>query len=211
MNKKIKKFLVIVYIITIVAILTGASFAYFTSVNVSTISPTTNTTTATTGWLYFDITKDIFINANENNFGMGMDNLSQEVYTSAQLRTEGDTKETYYYNIFVEIDYNDFEYTTVDQSSELVLQVYDPEDKLVTNIDGLTYDNENQGFDITIANGKYYIASNYPISANDVGNVIHTWKTKITLINMDSSQDLNRGKTISGKITIEKASDGDEV
>lgn len=211
MNKKIKKFLVIVYIITIVAILTGASFAYFTSVNVSTISPTTNTTTATTGWLYFDITKDIFINANENNFGMGMDNLSQEVYTSAQLRTEGDTKETYYYNIFVEIDYNDFEYTTVDQSSELVLQVYDPEDKLVTNIDGLTYDNENQGFDITIANGKYYIASNYPISANDVGNVIHTWKTKITLINMDSSQDLNRGKTISGKIIIEKESDGDEV
>lgn len=211
MNKKIKKFLVIVYIITIVAILTGASFAYFTSVNVSTISPTTNTTTATTGWLYFDITKDIFINANENNFGMGMDNLSQEVYTSAQLRTEGDTKETYYYNIFVEIDYNDFEYTTIDQSPELVLQVYNPEDKLVTNIDGLTYDNENQGFDITIANGKYYIASNYPISANDVGNVIHTWKTKITLINMDSSQDLNRGKTISGKITIEKASDGDEV
>ncbi len=211
MNKKIKKFLVVVYIITIIAILTGASFAYFTSVNVSTISPTTNTTTATTGWLYFDITKDIFINANENNFGMGMDNLSQEVYTSAQLRTEGDTKETYYYNIFVEIDYNDFEYTTIDQSPELVLQVYNPEDKLVTNIDGLTYDNENQGFDITIANGKYYIASNYPISANDVGNVIHTWKTKITLINMDSSQDLNRGKTISGKITIEKASDGDEV
>ena len=136
MSKKMRKVLMVVYIITIVAILSGASLAYFTNIQVSMTSPTTNTTTATTGWLYFDMTEDIFINASQENFGIGMNSLSQEITTLAQLHTEGNTNEIYYYNIYLDIDYNDFEYTTIEKYPELILQIKDPEGKLVTDIEG---------------------------------------------------------------------------
>lgn len=209
MSKKMRKVLMVVYIITIVAILSGASLAYFTNIQVSMTSPTTNTTTATTGWLYFDMTEDIYINASQENFGIGMNSLSQEITTLAQLHTEGNTNEIYYYNIYLDIDYNDFEYTTIEKYPELILQIKDPEGKLVTDIEGLVYNSEKEGFDITNASGKFYIALNYPISASESGDTIHTWQSQITFVNMDSNQDLNQGKTINGKITVEKSIEGD--
>ena len=62
---------------------------------------------------------------------------------------------------------NDFEYTTPEQTPELILQVTDVNKDEVTDIPGLIYNEELKGFDITMAVGSFIVANNKEISVID--------------------------------------------
>ena len=58
-------------------------------------------------------------------------------------------KASYNYDVSFEITENGFEYTTDNNSIELLLQVIDPNGKEIKEIDGLTYDKKLKGFDVS--------------------------------------------------------------
>ncbi len=97
---------------------------------------------------------------------------------------------------------------------ELILTVTQPgeEKEELQHIDGLEYKtdvdgNGLNGFDITEATGLIAIAKNYEITATGTEPTVKAtqeWKIKITLINLDSSQNNNTGKEFSGQLILQK-------
>ena len=129
-----------------------------------------------------------------------MPSLSDSTTGSAILRANNTTNSaTATYNIYLIIESNDFEYTTEEGTPELLLNVTDPNGNKVENITGLVhYEN---GFDITTRTGGFLLVPDYEITATDV-ETIQDWLIEVTFVNLDSNQNANTGKTLTGKLYI---------
>lgn len=211
MSKQTRNFILCLYVIALVLLVMGATYAYFTVIRVSTISPEIDAATATTDYISFDSGNEIYINPTSDNFKKDMNSLSSSTYSSAYVRrAEGDSAVTYKYNLYLEIEKNELVYSTTGRSPELLMQVVDPTGREVTSIEGLNYvtvtdnvGNVVKGFDVTDKNGKYYITKDYEITT--MTEARHVWHTTMTFVNLDASQDGNLEKELKGYITIEKA------
>lgn len=211
MNKKVQKILLFLYIIAFGFTCVGATFAYFTVIRVSNVSPKVEVTAATTDFITFDSGTPIRINPTSYNFGKGMGNLFSETFASAYLRLGSDSKSAQYkYNLALNINKNNLEYSTEEKKPELIMQIVDYDEKVLENIEGLDYvtvtdgdGNEISGFDITTALGTYYIVKDFPIST--INETTHMWKAKFIFVNLSESQDKNFEKVLEGYIRIEKA------
>lgn len=209
MSKGRQKFLLILYVISLSIMLIGATYAYFTIIKISTIIPESTIKSATTEILYFFVGDDINISASDENFKSGMSSLSSSSYATAKLeKGEAEVKMKHKYNIYFNIMDNDFVYAVGSRNPELLLSITGPDGE-VTEIDNLNYktivDNKgitHKGFDITTKTGKFTIASEYLIETED--EITQDWNIKVTLINLDHNQDVNKGKTFSGQAVIEK-------
>ena len=209
MNKKLKRIIMFTYILLLIVMISGATYAYFTMIEVSSVSPQIKTQAATTEWLIFSTGEPIEIMATEENFAEGMGSLTDKTYGSVLLRTNNNQFVSHNYKIFLEISDNEFVYTTADNKAELLLKVTDPDGNEITEIEGLNYvtvnagqEKELSGFDITNALGRYYFASNYEISTDLETQDI--WNVEVTFVNLDSDQNANAGKTLTGNIRLEK-------
>lgn len=202
MNKNLKRLLVIVYVLVLIVMLAGATFAYFAVIKVSNVAPTVEAGTAQTDWLIFKAGDPINIMADENVFGMGDGNLEESTTATAELQVSNPENEaTYYYDLFLEIEENNFVYTTEYNEAELILSISGPDGE-VKSIEGLEYVTAGgvSGFDITNKTGRYYIARDYELSSKD--NVMQEWKVTVTFINLDSDQEENTGKSFAGYLEI---------
>ena len=129
-----------------------------------------------------------------------MPSLSDSTTGSAILRANDATNEaTATYNIYLIIESNDFEYTTEEGTPELLLNVTDPNGNPVENITGLVH--YEDGFDITTRTGGFLLIPDYEITATDV-ETIQDWLIEVTFVNLDSDQNANTGKTLTGKLYI---------
>ena len=72
----------------------GATYAHFTYINVSRVSPKVEVGAATLNFITFEIGDPIFINPTIENFKEGMKNLSSDTFASAYLRVENSEEET---------------------------------------------------------------------------------------------------------------------
>jgi len=206
MSKKAKNTLMIIYIIALFIMISGATFAYFDYIKVSRISPKVEVGSAVTQFITFDVGKPIRITPNTINFAEGMGNLEDETFASAYLRLgSGEDSAQFFYNLFLQIDKNNLTYSTKSKSPELLLQIIDHDGKELTYINGLEYVTVNgiSGFDITVAKGRYYITYNFPIST--INEKTHLWKAKFIFVNLEESQDGNLEKELEGFIQIESA------
>lgn len=198
-----KHLLLIVYIFALLMASIGATFAYFTVLKTATVSPKKEVTSATTTSIIFDVGNPIAIFAIPDNFGIGMDNLTGDTYASTTLKVGTDkVSTTYYYSLYFDFTANTFVYTSGNRP-EFVVNVYDPNGVEVTTIPGLdyvTYDGIS-GFDLTGKVGKFMIADKYAISTTS--ETTQRWNVKVTLVNFDTSQDVNMGNGLSGSIKIE--------
>ena len=194
------KTLILVGIITLLLFVGGATYAYFAFAQADSAQANMEIISNTVDNLMFNIEKEIYINANLNNFGEGMSDLHDDTDATATLIPNNyDNEATAMYNIYLIIESNDLEYTTNNQTPELLLNVTDPNGKRLENITGLVhYDN---GFDITTRTGGFLIASDYVITAQDLAE-IQTWNVEITLVNLDSNQNANMNKTFSAKLYL---------
>ena len=194
------KTLILVGIITLLLFVGGATYAYFAFSSAGSISGNMNIISNTVDNLIFNVEKDIYINANLDNFGQGMADLHDDTDATATLIPNNSTNEaTAMYNIYLIIEANDLEYTTEEHTPELLLNVTDPNGNPVENITGLVH-HEN-GFDITTRTGGFLIASDYVINASNIAEV-QTWNVEITLANLDSNQNANMNKTFSAKLYL---------
>ena len=185
-------------VLVLLLVVSGATVAYFVSQGGGTVSKNMNLITDTTDMLTFNIANDISINANQDNFSEGAGDRTSSTVATATLRannTNNTARATY--NIYLIIENNTFEYTTSYATPELLLEVTDPNGNKVENITGLLHSEE--GFDITTRTGGYLIISDYEI-ATDTGLAEQEWNVSIKFKNLDSNQNENQGKTLSGKI-----------
>ena len=194
------KTLILVGIITLLLFVGGATYAYFAFSSASPTQGNMEIISNTVDNLMFNIEKEIYINANLNNFGEGMSDLRDDTDATATLIPNNyDNEATAMYNIYLIIEANDLEYTTDNNTPELLLNVTDPNGNKLENITGLVhYEN---GFDITTRTGGFLIASDYVINANNIATV-QTWNVEITLANLDSNQNANMNKTFSAKLYL---------
>lgn len=213
MSKKMQKIIMILYIVALIIMVSGATFAYFTTFKIATLKPSIDATAATTDLILFDAGKNIDITPNDINFGEGMGNLNDSTFASAYLRNSHQNPQeaiSYKYNLFLDIESNNLVYSTLSKSPELIMQIIDYDGKELTNINGLEYvtvidgkGNVIKGFDITTKVGKFYLAREFTISA--VTEKLHKWEANFIFVNLEEKQDRNFDKGLKGKIKIEKA------
>ena len=201
-NSKNKKNIVFMAVaaITLIVVTLGATYAYFQAQGTGGANIDTDVITGTTDLLSFSFGDEINIQANEENFAEGMPSLSDSTTGSAILRANDATNSaTATYNIYLIIESNNFEYTTEEGTPELLLNVTDPNGKKVENITGLVH--YEDGFDITTRTGGFLLIPDYEITATDV-ETIQDWLIEVTFVNLDSDQNANTGKTLTGKLYI---------
>ena len=207
-NNKKSLILSIVGVITLILVVSGATVAYFVAQGGNDVTKNANVITGTTDSLTFELGNAISINANQENFGVDEGNQEGITTGRATLRANNTTNSaTANYYVYLDIESNDFEYTTEENKGELILQVIDPEGNPVESISGLSYvttgtgANEVSGFDITTVKDIITIAKNYEI-ATETGMTEQEWEIKVIFVNLDSDQKDNMGKTFSGKIIM---------
>ena len=200
MISKKNTILIAIGLVTLLIVIIGATYAYFTAQGGGSNNTNVDVTTGTTDLLSFSFGDEIYISANETNFGQGMENLSDSTTATAILRANNATNSaTATYNVYLIIEANDFEYTTDNQTPELLLNVTDPTGRKIENITGLLHYEE--GFDITTRTGGFLLVPDYEISATAV-EAMQDWTIEITFANLDSDQLGNAGKTLSGKLYL---------
>ena len=198
MDNKKNLVLLLVAGITLIIVTLGATYAYFQAQSNGGANIDTDVITGTTDLLSFSFGDEINIQANEENFAEGMPSLSDSTTGTAILRANNATNSaTATYNIYLIIEANDFEYTTEDQTPEILLNVTDPNGNPVENITGLVH--YEDGFDITTRTGGFLLVPDYQITATNV-ETIQDWNIEVTFVNLDSDQNANTGKTLTGKL-----------
>ena len=202
-NKKNAIVLSIVALVTLITLVVGATYAYFKAQGGEGSSSKVDVITATTDLLTFKIDKAINIGISQSELKKGGTDVSDSTGAHATLSASNSKsveKTTRRYNIYFVIDTNDFEYTSVDGTPELYLNVTDPNGNKVENITGLVH--YDKGFDITTRTGGFLLVPDYDIEATRGNTITQDWKVEVTFANLDTDQSKNMGKSLSGKLFV---------
>ena len=209
-SKKNAIVLSIVAVVTLIALVVGATFAYFKAQGGTAGSTEVKVTTYTTDMLTFTTGNAISLYADQSSFGQEKGSLSGETFAKATLVANNKTNEaTDNYYVYFNIENNTFKYTLGNDKPELILTVTGPDGNEVTSLPGLTHkvvqDRENKsisGFDVTTTNGLITIANKKTITATPSKEEQYT--LKLTFVNYDGDQTANATSTLSAKVMIQK-------
>ena len=200
-----KKVLVLsaIAVITLIAVVVGATYAYFQAQSGGSKDIDASVITSTTDQLSFQVGNGISISASQEDFGQGMPNKSGSTTAKAVLTANNATNTaTRNYNLYLDIKNNGFTYTVNEDTPELILTIMRPDGTELESLSG--YERvtvgEVSGFDITEASNAILIADNYKITASP--EITQTWTITVTFINLDSDQNKNTGKTFAADVII---------
>ncbi len=209
-SKKNAIVLSVIAVVTLIALVVGATYAYFKAQGGTGKSTDVKVTTYTTDMLTFTTGSAISLYADQSSFGQEKGSLSGETFAKATLVANNKTNEaTDNYYVYFNIENNTFKYTLGNDKPELILTVTGPDGSEVTEISGLTYktvqDRENKtikGFDVTTTNGLITIANKKTITATPSKEEQYT--LKLTFVNYEGDQTENAKSTLSAKVMIQK-------
>ena len=209
-SKKNAIVLSIVAVVTLIALVVGATYAYFKAQGGTGSSTEVKVTTYTTDMLTFTTGSAISLYADQSSFGQEKGSLSGETFAKATLVANNKTNEaTDNYYVYFNIENNTFKYTLGEDKPELILTVTGPDGSEVTSLPGLTYktvqDRENKsisGFDVTTTNGLITIANKKTITATP--NAEEQYTLKLTFVNYEGDQTANESSGLSAKVMIQK-------
>ena len=210
-SKKNAIVLSIVAVVTLIALVVGATFAYFKAQGGTGSSTEVKVTTYTTDMLTFTTGNAISLYADQSSFGQEKGSLSGETFAKATLVANNKTNEaTDNYYVYFNIENNTFKYTLGEDKPELILTVTGPDGNEVTELPGLTHttvqDRENKsisGFDVTTTNGIITIANKKTITATTDAKE-EQYTLKLTFVNYEGDQTENAKSTLSAKVMIQK-------
>jgi len=200
--------------IALIAIVVGATYAYFEAQNEASGGANIGVDAATTDVFRLTSSDAIELNANPSNFKQGDANLIGEAQASAYLRANNNTNTaTYNYYVYLDIEENDFVYSVDENTPELLLKVYEGEigENEVTSIPGLTRKTTEdvEGFDITGITRAITIVDNKEITTTS--EIEEKWSIEIIFVNLESDQLANQGKTLDASLRIESDSIGAQI
>ena len=210
-SKKQALILSIVAVVTLIALVVGATYAYFQAQGGTGSSTEVKVTTYTTDMLTFTTGNAISLYADQSSFGQEKGSLSGETFAKATLVANNKTNEaTDNYYVYFNIENNTFIYTLGEDKPELILTVTGPDGNEVTSLPGLTHkvvqDRENKsisGFDVTTTNGLITIANKKTITATTDAKE-EQYTLKLTFVNYEGDQTENAKSTLSAKVMIQK-------
>ena len=213
LNNKTRNIIASLYVISLFVLLVGTTFSFFTTkTQIASLSPKVEATTATRNQTIFETIGSIGIYPNATNFKLGEDSLSSTVNANVYFtHSKTDPVTSDKYDIVLNITENNFEYSTLDKTPELVLTLISPNGE-VKYVGGLDYktitDNKGNtisGFDITALDKPITIANNIEISTTNEETITQKWEIIITYVNLGVSQNLNYDKKLSGIIEVKRA------
>ena len=206
MENKSKKFLIVIYLIIAIVMTFSTSFAFFSLQKNKFKTNKSQIGSAVMPSLSFNINSNLVIKASDENFKLNAGNLDSEASVKVTL-TNGtiDSTTSSKYNVVLNIKKNDFVYSTLEKKPEIILNVYKSNGDEIKNINNLEYvtNDSISGFDITNKIGKYILLDKYNISSDS--SITHNWKIRVTLVNLDTDQELNREKIFSGYVSANEA------
>ena len=210
-SKKNAIVLSIVAVVTLIALVVGATYAYFKAQGGTGSSTDVKVTTYTTDMLTFTTGSAISLYADQSSFGQEKGSLSGETFAKATLVANNKTNEaTDNYYVYFNIENNTFKYTLGEDKPELILTVTGPDGSEVMELPGLTHttvqDRENKsisGFDVTTTNGLITIANKKTITATTDAKE-EQYTLKLTFVNYEGDQTENATSTLSAKVMIQK-------
>ena len=209
MDNNKNKIQTLIAIIVLLVIVVAGTYAFFAPQAGGTTSTNTTVTSNTTDLLTFSINRDISFTVTQNDFQENGTNQSGDATATATLTPNNKTgAATMNYYLYLNIESNPIEYSSTNTNGlpELMLQVFDSNNQLVTlsdlgnqvTVKGVT------GYDITAIEGPITLLDNHAISASNNTATIENWRIVVTLINHDFNQNDNTGKEVSAEIIIQK-------
>lgn len=214
LNKKTRIIITSLYVLSLIFLIIGTTYSFFTTTKIANIKPTVKTSTASTNYILFTVENSIEIYPNAGNFKIGGENLSSSVKANVSFtHSASDPSTSEKYDLFLNIESNSLTYSTESKTPELLLLVTGPNNEKLTSIDGLQYvtvldgqNNEVSGFDITTKTGKINIAKDAVIESATAGtNVVHDWTITVTYVNLGEDQNNNNDKELTGKVQVQRA------
>ena len=209
-NKKQAIVLSGVAIVALLALIIGATYAYFRASGNSGSNTDINVTTYTLDLLSFEKGSDIKINADQTSFASGKGNATGSTFAKAILTANNKTNTaTKNYYMYLNISNNTFTYTQNENTPELLLTITDVSGNAITSITGLTYktviDGKGtsvSGFDITTKSGLLTLFDNREITASPTKT--EEWNVTVTFVNYNVNQTGNAGKSFNAKLMIQQ-------
>ena len=209
-NKKQAIILSGVAIVALLALIIGATYAYFRASGNSGSNTDINVTTYTLDLLSFEMGSDIKINADQTSFASGKGNATGSTFAKTILTANNKTNTaTKNYYMYLNISNNTFTYTQNENTPELLLTITDVSGNAITSITGLTYktviDGKGtsvSGFDITTKSGLLTLFDNREITASPTKT--EEWNVTVTFVNYNVNQTGNAGKSFNAKLMIQQ-------
>ena len=210
MEKKKPIILSVIALLALVALVVGATFAYFQaqvgegkSADVVVKSYTVDTFTFSTG-------SQISLNLDQDNFASGKGNITGSTYASATLTANNKTNTaTEHYYLYLNIENNTFTYSINESTPEIIMTITDSAGTEVTDISTLNHvivtganGTQVSGYDITNKSGLITLFDNRKITTTSSKE--EKWNITITFVNYDENQNDNAGKSMSAKVMIQK-------
>ena len=210
MEKKKPIVLSVIALLALVALVVGATFAYFQtqvgegkSADIVVKSYTVDTFTFATG-------SQISLNLDQENFASGKGNITGSTYASALLTANNKTNTaTEHYYLYLNIENNTFTYSINESTPEIIMTITDSTGTEITDISTLNHvivtganGTQVSGYDITNKNGLITLFNNREITTTSSKE--EKWNIKVTFVNYDENQNANAGKSMSAKVMIQK-------
>ena len=211
-QKDKKSFLLSTIAILIVLVFViGATYAYFIAQIGDDQRANITGATETVDSLIFRTGDAITIAADMYNFAQNKGNQEGETYAKASLMANtGNNSATYNYYLYLNIEENEFHYTTQNNTPELILQVTAPNGVTWSGINGMSTTTVTDGkgvaitgYDITELTGLLTIASPATITSTTTNEYTEQeWDVKIVLVNLDEDQTANTEKNILSTLRL---------
>ena len=210
MEKKKPIILSVIALLALVALVVGATFAYFQAQVGEGKSADIVVKTYTVDTFTFSTGSQISLNLDQDNFASGKGNITGSTYASATLTANNKTNTaTEHYYLYLNIENNTFTYSINENTPEIIMTITDNAGTEVTDITGLTHTSvtdangtQVSGYDITNKNGLITLFNNREITTTSSKE--ERWNIKVTFVNYDASQNANAGKSMSAKVMIQK-------
>ena len=210
MTSKKTLFLGVVASLTLLALIIGATYAYFQASGGTGTNTDVNVTTYTTDVFNFEVGSDISIYADATSFAKDKGNASGSTFAKAILTANNKTNtSTMNYYLYLNILNNSFGYTINENRPELLLTITDSSGNPVTDITSLTYKTVTDGkgasisgYDITNQDGLITLFDKKAITATPTKT--DQWNITVTFINYNADQSNNMGKEFNAKLMIQK-------
>ena len=209
MKNKKAIILSVIAVITLLALIIGATYAYFQAGGGDGTSANLRVTTYTTDIITFEVGSNINIETNATLFSQGKGNASGTTFARATLTANNKTNSaTENYNLFLNISDNTFVYSVDTNTPELILTIKDKSNNEVTSIEGLTYKTVTdgkgttiKGFDITNKNGLLTLFNK---DITTTSKTVEEWNVTVTFVNYNKDQTKNAGKKFDAQLIISK-------
>lgn len=207
-NRKNTILLTVIAVATLLVAVVGATFAYFTAQGGQSVQTPVNVQTANTSNGSFVTHDQISINATQENFYQGAGDQTSTATATVTYTASSTAASNFCYTVGLQVTANNFIYTTDPTNTpELTFTARKSANasdmtSATTLIDAMDITTSSVSTLIqvpTVASGDTYT---HQIDATQGATINDQWDFTVTLVNLDSDQNANTGKSMTGQIVF---------